>query len=224
MSLNNIIAPEILNDEFYEALVNISRRPEVSSILEIGSSSGAGSTQALVEGIQSRSDAHQVKLYCMELSRERYIQLFSTYSSVDFLKAYNLSSVSLKDFPTDNEVTHFYNTTKTNLNLYPLETVLDWLKQDKKYIQELGLDYNGIEFIKAANGLDEFDFVLIDGSEFTGERELQYLWGSRFIALDDVNAFKCFAAFVRLSQHFGYKQINQNLSLRNGFAIFEKQF
>ncbi len=224
MSLNKIIAPEILNDEFYESLVHIARRPDVTSMLEIGSSSGAGSTQALVEGIQSRSDRDTVNLYCMELSRERYIQLFSTYSKVGFVKAYNLSSVSIKDFPSETEVAFFYNTTKTNLNHYTLETVLDWLHQDKQYIRELGLDYNGIEFIKTSNAIDEFDSVLIDGSEFTGERELQYLWGSRFIALDDVNAFKCFSAFVRLSQHYGYKEINQNLTLRNGFAIFERKF
>ena len=224
MSLNSIIAPEILNDEFYEGLVNIAQKPDVKSILEIGSSSGAGSTQALVEGIQSRSDAEHVRLYCMELSRERYIQLFSTYSTIDFLKAYNLSSVSLSDFPSDAEVACFYNSTKTNLNNYTLETVLGWLHQDKKYIHDLGLDFNGIEFIKSANQIEHFDFVLIDGSEFTGERELQYLWGAKYIALDDVNAFKCFSAFVRLSQHYGYKLIRQNLALRNGYAVFARNF
>ncbi len=79
MSLNKIIVPEISNGEFYESLVHIARRPDVTSILEIGSSSGAGSTQALVEGVQSRFDRDTINLYCMELSRERYIQLFSTY-------------------------------------------------------------------------------------------------------------------------------------------------
>ncbi len=117
MSLNKIITPEILNDEFYESLVHIARRPDVTSILEIGSSSGAGSTQALVEGIQSRSDRDTVNLYCMELSRERYIQLFSTYSKVGFVKAYNLSSVSIKDFPSETEVAFFYNTTKPILSI-----------------------------------------------------------------------------------------------------------
>jgi hypothetical protein len=85
------------------------------------------------------------------------------------------------------------------------------------------LNYSGINLIKQCNQIDKFDFVLI-GSEFTGEIELQYVWGSKIIALDDVNAHKGFAAYVRLSNHYAYRLISQDLNLRNGYAIFERTF
>jgi len=85
-------------------------------------------------------------------------------------------------------------------------------------------DFCGIEFIKSCNSIDKFDFVLIDGSEFTGEAELQYVWGAKVIAIDDVNAHKCFAAYVRLSKHYSYKLIAQDLNLRNGYAFFERTY
>jgi hypothetical protein len=94
-------------------------------------------------------------------------------------------------------VAQFYRTIKTNLNLYDLDTILGWREQDINYIERKKLDFCGLEFIKSCNNIEKFDFVLIDGSEFTGEIELQHVWGSKVIALDDVNSFKCFAAYVR---------------------------
>jgi len=101
---------------------------------------------------------------------------------------------------------------------------LEWRKQDIAYIKDNALDANGIQSIMQANEIDKFDFVLIDGSEFTGERELMNILGAKIIALDDINAFKCFSAFSMLSSHFAYNLISQNMELRNGFAIFERKF
>ena len=220
--LDQIIPPEVSNDEFYSSLKNLASNPKIKTILEIGSSSGGGSTQAMVEGILERDNLTDIKLYCMELSRPRYIKLTEAYEKYNFVKSYNLSSIPLVDFPSNEEVELFYKSIKTNLNNYPLETILNWLKQDIDYIIKNSVNYDGISFIKQANSINKFDFVLIDGSEFTGERELIKVIGANYIALDDVNAFKCFSAYKILSTHFGYKLIAQNLQLRNGFAIFEK--
>jgi hypothetical protein len=221
MSLDTIISAEVVNDNFYNSLIEFGRRQDLKNFLEIGSSSGQGSTNALVNGILKR-DRNDANLYCMELSRTRFIDLVNAYRNYKYVFPYNLSSVKIQDFPTKEHVIHFYNSTKTNLNNFSIDTVLGWMNQDIDYISEKKLNYNGISFIKSCNQIDIFDFVLIDGSEFTGEAELQYIWGAKVIALDDVNSFKCFAAYIRLANHYYYKLVKQDLNLRNGFAIFER--
>ena len=222
--LSNIIPGEIVNDAFYTILQTLAGRNDLKTFLEIGSSSGAGSTQAFVSALKSRSDAHTTQLFCMELSTERFIALRAAYADCEFVKVYNQSSVSLSEFPSEEEVSFFYAHTRTTLNAYPLTQVLSWLRQDMSYMNQSGLTANGIHVIKTENQIRHFDMVLIDGSEFTGEPELYHTIGARVIALDDVNSHKCFNAFRMLSNHVSYALTHQNLELRNGFAVFERRF
>lgn len=225
MTLTTIIPPEVKDDSFYAALQNVAaNNPDVKNILEIGSSSGEGSTEAIVTGIRKRTDASEVSVFCMEVSRQRFFRLCQNYQNDTFVKPYNLSSLAIRKFPTPAEVSHFYHHTQTNLNAYPFETVMGWMSQDIDYIRANRLDFCGIDFIKEANELDQFDFSVIDGSEFTGERELQMIWGSKFIALDDVNSFKCFNCYRTLANSVSYTLLEQDLNLRSGFAIFKRNF
>lgn len=75
MSNNEIIPPEVLDDNFYHSLVHCASRSDVKTILEIGSSSGEGSTDAFVKAIRNRSDSNSVKLFCMEVSQARFEKL-----------------------------------------------------------------------------------------------------------------------------------------------------
>jgi hypothetical protein len=222
--LNRLIAPEILDDAFYLALTRMAQNTSLKTYLEIGSSSGEGSTKAFVSTLRSRPDREQVKLFCMELSVERYLALKRNYSTDSFVYCYNLSSVLLAEFPTEEAIEFFYKNTTTNLNLHPLELVLGWLREDIKYLSERPQSVGGIDQIKAEHNLRDFDFVLIDGSEFTGERELLHVLGAKVIALDDVNAHKCLNCYNILNNHVSYSLVSQELQLRNGFAIFERRY
>lgn len=222
--MENIIQPEILNDEFHATLKRYALRHDLKKFLEIGSSSGGGSTDAFVNSIKQRDDASEVRLFCMEVSRIRFKALANHYAAEDFVRCYNISSIPANELPSKEEVINFYNSTHTTLNNYPLETVLDWLRQDIEYIKNSGSDVNGIRLIKQANQIQNFDMVLIDGSEFTGERELFDTTGAKVIALDDVNAFKCWNAYQILLHTTHYELKEHNFSLRNGYAIFEKKF
>lgn len=223
MSLNKIIAPEITSDSFYSLLKATAKRRDLKTFLEIGSSSGDGSTRALATGIMER-EQRDAELFCMELSRARFLKLVKEYEGCEFLFPYNLSSVKTSEFPTKLAVTKFYESIKTNLNRVDLNTVLRWWQQDIDYINQNRMNFCGIDIIKSCNSIEVFDFVLIDGSEFTGEAELQHVWGSKVIALDDVNAHKCFQAYVRLSNHYAYRLISEDLTLRNGYAFFERTY
>ncbi len=158
----------------------------------------------------------------MEVSQARFEKLAGIYKNDSFVKPYRLSSVRVNQFPSKESVIHFYQNFRTNLNLYPLDQVLSWLDQDLSYIVSSGLDACGIDFIKKDQGIEFFDMVLIDGSEFTGSAELSAVIGAKIIALDDINAFKNFQSYQLLINHPGYKIIAREVGLRNGFAIFER--
>jgi hypothetical protein len=222
--MDKIIPPEIFNDEFYATLKRYATFPELKTFLEIGSSSGAGSTDAFVSGISLRRDQEEVRLFCMEVSRPRYKVLAEYYENHSFVRCYNISSIETKHFPLKDEVINFYNTTKTSLNQYSIDTVLRWLEDDIRYVKNSGGDANGISLIKSANDVVNFDMVLIDGSEFTGERELYSLIGANIIALDDVNSFKCWNAYQILLNTSHYDLREHNFSLRGGYAFFQKRF
>ncbi len=53
--LENIIPPEIKNDAFYHTIYRLAKTEAISTILEIGSSSGEGSTEAFVLGAGENS-------------------------------------------------------------------------------------------------------------------------------------------------------------------------
>lgn len=221
MEIERIIPPEIINDEFYWLIKELARSEEIKHVLEIGSSAGGGSTTAFVEAL--RANRNKPYLYCMEVSKPRFEALSQRYAQEGFVKCFNLSSVGLDEFPSAAEVSDFYRLTPTNLNQYPLEQVLGWLEQDIQYLSKSGVRTDGIEFIKAQAGIEAFDLVLIDGSEFTGAAELNHVRGAKFILLDDTNAFKCHQARARLLTDPDYVLVADNQTLRNGFSAFRRR-
>lgn len=219
-SLNQLIPPEIKNDEFYAAIQKLAREENITTVLEIGSSSGEGSTEAFVTGL--RDNPNHPTLYCMEVSQTRFAQLQKTYSNDDFVKCYNVSSVSLESFPDEQEIIDFYNSTQTNLNLYPLDVVLSWLQQDIEYVKNSGVAGDGIKIIKQENNIGIFDLALIDGSEFTGNVELADIYGAKIICLDDIVTFKNYYNHQKLLKDPNYILITENTTIRNGYSIFKK--
>jgi glycosyltransferase involved in cell wall biosynthesis/predicted O-methyltransferase YrrM len=218
--LNTLIPAEIKNDEFYDIIKRIASKENLKTVLEIGSSSGGGSTEAFVTGL--RENPNQPKLFCMEISKSRFDELQKRYAFESFVKCYNTSSISLEKFPNSDEVRKFYNQTKTNLNSYPLEQVIGWLNQDIEYLKNSGVTQNGIQKIKQENDINQFDIVLIDGSEFTGLAELEEVYGARFILLDDINAFKNHKNHQQLLADPNSQLLEQNLNIRNGYSIFKR--
>ncbi|MBG1267032.1 class I SAM-dependent methyltransferase [Nostoc sp. WHI] len=219
--LNSLIPPEIKNDEFYTAIQKIAKEEDIKTVLEIGSSSGQGSTEAFVTGL--RENPNKPILFCMEVSKVRFAELKNNYKNEYFVKCYNMSSVPVKKFPNEKEIIDFYNSHHTNLNLYPLERVLSWLRQDIEYVNNSGVSDNGIQKIKDENNIDCFDLVLIDGSEFTGQAELDEIYGAKFICLDDITTFKNYQNFNRLLSDSDYILIMSNQNIRNGYAIFQRR-
>jgi hypothetical protein len=218
--LDRVIAPEIRGDRMSELLEELAARPDVRTVLEIGSSSGEGSTAALVRGAERR--ASPPTLHCVELSAVRFAELAARYRDRPWVVCHNVSSVPEERFPTVDEVTRFHAERGSRLARIPLEEVLRWLEQDRAYLREHGLSSDGIRRIRAEHGIDRFDLVLIDGSEFTGRAELDEVYGARFIVLDDTRTMKNLENVERLKADHAYRLIEEAPKLRNGFAAFER--
>jgi glycosyltransferase involved in cell wall biosynthesis len=217
--LNILIPPEIKNDEFYAIIQELARTEDIKTVLEIGSSSGGGSTEAFVTGL--RENPNQPQLFCMEVSQPRFAELSKRYKHENFVKCYNVSSVAIEEFPDRSEVINFYHNSDNDLRKYPLEQVLGWLQQDIEYVRDSGASANGIRQIKRDNQIDNFDLVLIDGSEFTGISELKEVYGSKFILLDDITTFKNHTNHQQLLADPNYILLSQNTSIRNGYSVFK---
>jgi FkbM family methyltransferase len=218
---DRLIPPEVKDDPFYRAILEFSRSAKIKTVLEIGSSSGEGSTEAFVRGL--RENPHRPTLFCMEVSKPRFEALRARYAGDSFVKPYRVSSVGLNKFPSEAEVTRFYNQYLAG-RFHPLPEVLRWLRQDIEYIRSSAAPENGIRQIKHENGIEFFDLVLIDGSEFTGKAELEEVYGARFIFLDDINSFKNFENFQRLAADPNYLLREADRSVRGGYAFFEQVY
>ncbi len=144
--LDRIILPEIKDDPFYYDIYELSKGQLIKTILEIGSSSGEGSTEAFVKGIEHNPNSPI--LYCIEISNTRFAALKRRYAKNPSVKCYHVSSIRLEDFPSEDQFTGL---------------LLDWLKQDIAYVKMSGVSQDGIRLIKKENHIDTFDMVLIDG-------------------------------------------------------------
>lgn len=120
--LDTLIVPEVFEDEFYTAIVNLARSAQIDTVLEIGSSSGGGSTLAWVEGL--RQNPRKPRLFCMEVSRARCAALKERWDGEGFVESFLGSSVRADQFPTPAEVEHFLKTVSGPLNQYPVAEVL----------------------------------------------------------------------------------------------------
>lgn len=218
MSLDSSIAPEILNDDFHRAIVSIATTQPLRHILEIGSSSGEGSTDAWVRGIAANPAAPT--LHCIELSKPRFQALKAHYSQNPQVRCYWASSVDIASFPNESEISEFYNSNPTKLRQWPLEQVLGWLRADIDYVKTHNAPADGIQQALRASGQDAFDAVLIDGSEFLGVAEFAQIYGARWILLDDILTYKNWEVFNYLAKDPRYQQVVVDRETRNGFAVF----
>jgi hypothetical protein len=162
------------------------------------------------------------RLHCIEVSVERHAALVKRWSDHSFVHCYNVSSIPVERFPSASEVEDFYREVPSRLRDFELATVLGWLQQDVNYLRDHALSSPGIAQIRERHGIDTFDAVLIDGSEFTGKAELQEVYGVRFLLLDDTETFKNWANVRALEADPSYRLVRADASVRNGFALFER--
>jgi hypothetical protein len=209
---------EIAGDELAAHIEAVAADPSVHVILEIGSASGDGSTRAFVAAALRRED--RPHLFCLEARSERCAELPRRYAEHSFVHPVNASSVPAESYTSADEVREFMAAVDSPLDEFTLERVLSWRSDELDYLVAGGVPVDGIERIRAARGVDAFDAVLVDGSEFTGRAELELVYGARWLLLDDTRTLKNHANCLRLIADPAYELVAANPLLRNGFAVF----
>jgi hypothetical protein len=196
-----------IHDSFGKALAKYSEGLDVG--LEIGGGTGDGSTQCIrtkrLFSIENHPD--RIGRHSMNLSARGGVSV-------------NGTATLPKLWMNQLDVAEFYGTNKTALNQYPIDQVLGWYHECIESAEPYST--NAIEDIHFEHKVD-FNFVLIDGSPFSGEAELRcvrpFLAEKAIIALDDVNDIKNLANYNKL-KGFG-KLLWEDWSVRNGAAIFQ---
>lgn len=219
--LDALIPPEVKEDALYRWITRIAALPGLRHLLDIGASSGGGSTEAFVLGALRNPSRPQV--HCIEVSRARFRELERRYAGCRFVHCYNVSSVPLEAFPPWDEVAAFRRRVWTRFRLIPGTTVRSWWEADREYLTREGLTGPGVRQVRGRHGIDRFCAVLIDGSEFTGPAELDEVYGARFLLLDDIRSFKNHDNDRRLRRDPRYRLLARSRRPRNGFAVFERR-
>ena len=212
--------PEIYKDELSDELYSIIKNNDFQTILEIGCASGEGSTSYLTSSIIENSK--NTILYGIEFNKEFYNELINRYKNLTFCKFYNVSSVNFSEFLSDEYIKFFK--LKSQVSPVTPEIILEWKHYDFEYLSKNKMNQNGIELIKKENKIEYFDFVLLDGSPFTGYAEFNKIFGAEYIVLDDINDIKHNDTYHILKNSNQYILYKENWELRNGYAIFKKQF
>lgn len=209
------MTPEIINDPLSHWLTRLASEPDVRTICEIGSGDGSGSTQALLRGMNKLESC---KLACLETRRERFDLLSTVLVKHPGNLALRNSSTPVIAWMSKADVAEFYQSTLTMLNRQMIEEVLNWLDEEVSAARDL--PQNGIQAVKTLWQIGNFDLVLLDGCPFSGEADLEAVYGSRILVLDDTNCVKNWANYNRLVDDGRYKLVAEDQSLRNGYAIF----
>jgi len=196
-----------INDPFGQALAKYSKGKKIG--LEIGGGTGDGSTQCIFTE----------KLFSIEINPDRIGRHRMNLEAKGGVSIYG--SAVTRDLWMDKlDILGFYTNKKTNLNQYSLDVVNGWYSECFDMAKEFKT--NAIEDIHFDHNVD-FDFVLIDGSPFSGKAELRclrpFLADKAIIALDDINDIKNFDNYHKLKGNV--ELLWEDWGVRNGAAIFQ---
>ena len=205
-------APEIHNDIFADDLLKCIQKFKLRTVLDVGASDGQGSTSEF-----AKTDC---KIYCLETAPEPLEALKKRFK--------DNKKIIINDYPASSKVM----TVEQVWRLYRrfptwdcwltvgIFEMVKWRQNTQTQIEQAKIK-DGIQEIKRKYKIKNFGLALLDGGEFTGEGELEDVWGAKVIALDDIKGCKNFDNHKRLSKS-DYKMYSYEPDHRNGYSIFVK--
>ncbi len=202
--------PEIRLDEpAGRSLAEICKDSSIQIAVEIGASSGEGST-----GVLRYALPESARIYSLEAHPERYKELVRNVSKDS--RCVPIHAAAQPRIATAQEVKEWLEANPcSTLRGYGQDRVLQWRQEDEELLKNVPTD--------GVNRVPDPDLLLIDGSEFTGWYDLQAFLerGARpkYIALDDIFTFKNSQSLAELSR-YGYRLIQWSKA-RQGFAILK---
>ena len=201
-------------DTFGLAIAETVRACGFSSVLEIGSYDGLGSTQVFIEALRHRLSP---RLVCLEANPTRWQRLCENTMAFPWVKPLCQSSISLASLTPQDFDRDVWGSPYNGL-AYPRDTVREWWEQTQRYLACVREGY------LEANA-DTFDAVLIDGDEFTGYDEFRLIKNRvQCIMLDDAfRAYKCHRVNRELASDPRWFPVWCDSTVRNGAAIWVRR-
>ena len=201
-------------------LATLAQSPALKHVLMVGAATSPHMDTLIA---QLGHNTCSPQLHCIENSLARLAAMVQRYAGQGFVHGYHASSVAREAFPSEADVSQFYAAAPGKLQDYPLDNVLDWLRQDVAEMESGKLAPNAIPSILAQLGIAQFDLAVINGREFTGFAELQQVYGCKVIVLECTQTFKNQRSLAYLSQDPAYQLLFSEPAIANGLAVFVKQ-
>lgn len=198
--------PEIhLQEPFGKALAALCQDHDVRVVVEIGASTGQGSTQVFLHSLSAEG-----QLFSIEPDPYRYSQL----SQIKDPKFHPIAAAAQPNIVPAAQVEAFLlQNPNSPLAYYGKNRVMEWWARDAELLSQVPA--NGIQQVPVP------DLLLVDGSEFSGWQDTQAMLQRgrpKYIALDDTQTLKNQESFARL-QKLGYRVLTADPTVRNGYAI-----
>lgn len=202
------------HDPFGAAIAEAVRACNISSVLEIGSFDGLGSTQVFIEALRGED---RPRLVCLESNPERWTALRDNTAAYGWIEPVCQSSISLASLTPQDFDRDVWGSPFNGLR-YPRADVRVWWEQTL-------LDFAGVRSGYLETTRETFDAVLIDGNEFTGYDEFRLVKDRvRCIMLDDAySAYKCHRANRELAGDPAWFPLWCDSTVRNGAAIWVRR-
>lgn len=212
-----------LDTEFGLLLFQLSSRPDVNRVLEIGTWKGGGSSLCIARGLNMHRHAG-TEFVTVETNADRHAIASDTLSNFQFVKCLHGTAVDHKMVSTHDDVQRFYQQ-------HPRMLLPRWQKYRAEEEEESGLFAGQQPILDRYCGKDPpFDLVFLDGGEFYGRAEFLEVLSKckpRLLALHDVGSFKNYdarATLLRASKSGAanaYKLVRENTE-GAGYAVFER--
>jgi hypothetical protein len=206
---NNNVGQITMSCNMGKYLYTVAKDKSITSILEVGTWNGLGSTRCIVEGIVARSSsAAPCIVYSLECNPDKCKSAQELYASHPTVHI--LNEVFLNDQPAD------------------IEDIFPELVQNTQYRYWNSVDFDNMKnkplFLNRPDLPEMFDMVLLDGGEFTTWYEyLAIKDRCKILALDDTNVMKCRRIVEELkAQPERWKILIEDVHERNGNVVAKR--
>lgn len=217
LQMNNVASiffTETIYDELFfilQKLVN-DNSSEISSVLDIGAGDGTGATEAI---LRATSLGEERLVFCIEPDPTKGDLLLSRHA--ERVHLFRGGSIALSMYKSVKEIEYFYRFVPSVMNFISLHEIIENRERELHTLNQ----ENGIDFYKSFLTRPVFDLVIIDGSQFCGESDLDHTYGAKFIALNGIKTLKNYANFNRLSQDTAYDLLYSDIDKGSGYALFK---
>jgi len=213
-----------LDTEFGLLLFQLSSRPDVNRVLEIGTWKGGGSSLCIARGLNMHRHAG-TEFVTVETNADRHAIASDTLSNYQFVKCLHGTAVDHKMVSTHDDVQRFYQQ-------HPHMLLPAWQKYRAEEEEESSLFAGQQQPIldRYCGKFPPFDLVFLDGGEYYGRAEFLEVLSKckpRVLALHDISSFKNYDARTTLlrASNSGaanaYKLVRENTE-GAGYAVFER--